>query len=88
MAHATPYFNEKASFWSYFSGVTELYHGDSLSIGDLNEIFYTNEKYGVKPINIQKSFLIQFVDFFRAFDITSNGPKFTWTNKQSTQTKI
>lgn len=36
--HATPYMNERASFWSYLSGVIAAYDGPRIVIGDLNEI--------------------------------------------------
>lgn len=46
-------------------------------IGDFNEILFLDEKWGEKRINIQKSYLKNFVDDLGALDIAANGPKFT-----------
>lgn len=78
--YVPPHYNEKASFWPYLAGLIEAYNGEWKVIGDINEILYAEENEGGKHVQIQKSYLKDFLDASGGMDLGASSLLFTWKN--------
>ena len=54
--------------------------------GDFNEPLIDEDKFGGRPVNMNRSFLLkEYLDRCNMVDLGFLGPRFTWTNRRDVQ---
>ncbi|XP_070013850.1 uncharacterized protein [Nicotiana sylvestris] len=72
---------EHKLMWYNLTNIYEKYKVPWLVIGDFNDVFSSEEKWGGRPVNFNKTTkLWNLVKSCELFDLGFKGPKYTWTN--------
>ena len=87
--YASPRSAERCVLWNNLSNVANMHNKSWVIAGDFNEPLINEDKFGGRPVSINRSFLFkECLDKCNMVDLGFNGPRFTWTNKRDANSFI
>ena len=87
--YASPRSTERQVLWEIFSKTADLHNKPWIIAGDFNEPFADEDKFGGRPVSINRSLLFkECLDKCNMVDMGFNGPKFTWTKRREINSLI
>ena len=87
--NASPRYAERQILWENISKVADFHNKPWIITGDFNEPLAGEDKFGGRPVSINRSLLFkESLDECNMMDMSFNGPKYTWTNRREINSLI